>query len=120
MTTQFSNEELKQFKEFLQNCKDWDSNEVEGASGNLIELDEKYQDDLGLILLPNFPKLIQDAIDNGSTIILSTEKWVVLDDITNDFYDKIDAMDLFPYWGHGYTYEDLLETYKNSTYETNN
>lgn len=79
-TTKFSNEELEQSKEFLQNCKDWDSNEVEGASGNLIELD----------------------------------------DITNDFYEKIDAMDLFPYWGHGYTYEDLLETYKNSTYETNN
>lgn len=77
-------------------------------------------DELGLIILPNFPKLIQDAIDNGSAIILVTEKWVVLDDITNDFYDKIDAMDLFPYWGHGYTYEDLLETYKNSTYETNN
>jgi hypothetical protein len=118
MITKFSEEQSKQFKEFLQNYNNWNSNEVDEVLENLMDLEEKFMEEL--ILLPNFPKLIQDAIDNGSSIILITEKWVILDDITSELYDKIDSLDLFPYWGHGYTHKFLLETYKNIIYETNN
>lgn len=97
MITKFSEEQSKQFKEFLQNYNNWNSNEVDEVLENLMDLEEKFMEEL--ILLPNFPKLIQDAIDNGSSIILITEKWVILDDITSELYNKIDSLDLFLHIG---------------------